>query len=138
MANRDVPSDPQAHMVPDEVLYYEESHPPFLPGLAILPFLLPFFWTYSVQVSGAQVDFGYSSGLTHKRMDRSLVLSAEPIGHVNGFSQWGGWGIRKNLRWETGYIASNGPAVRVKTKDKGGTYVFNCKDPQLVCQILNS
>ena len=138
MANRDGPNDPQAHIIRDEDLYYEEYHPPFLPVLAILPFLLPFFWTYSVRVFDAQLDFGYSSGLTHKNMDRSLVLSAEPIDHVNGLSQWGGWGIRKNLQWETGYIASNGPAVRIKTKDKGRTYVFNCKDPQRVCQILNS
>jgi hypothetical protein len=122
----------------DAVLYYEESHPLFLPILAILPFLLPFFWTYRVEVSVSQLVFGYSSGLTRRSMDRSMVLSAEPIEHVNGLFQWGGWGIRKNFRWETGYIASNGPAVRIKTRDKGGTYVFNCKDPQQVCQILNS
>jgi hypothetical protein len=86
----------------------------------------------------SQLVFGYSSGQTRKSIDRSLLLSAEPIEHVNGLVQWGGWGIRKNLRWETGYVASNGPAVRIKTRDKGGTYVFNCKDPILVCQILNS
>jgi hypothetical protein len=122
----------------DAVLYCEKSHPFFLPVLAILPFLLPFFWTYRVEVSGSQLVFGYSSGLTRKSMDRSLLLSAEPIEYINGLLQWGGWGIRKNLRWETGYVASNGPAVRIKTRDNGGTYVFNCKDPQLVCQILNS
>jgi len=36
---------------------------------------------------------------------------------------------------EIGYIARNGPAVRITTSEET-TYVFNCKDPQLVCDIL--
>lgn len=119
------------------VLYHEEYHPPFLPALAILPFLLPLFWRYSVTVDSDQVVFGYSSGLTRKCIDRSNILSAEPIDHVNGLLQWGGWGIRMKLTFDaTGYIAKNGPAVRIKTRD-AETYVFNCKDPQLVCDLVS-
>ena len=86
-------------------------------------------------MSREQVVFGYSSSWTRQSLDRSTIVSAEPIHHINGLLQWGGWGIRKQLgTWETGYISRNGPGVCVTTSDK--SYVFNCKDPQLVCDIL--
>ncbi len=128
-------SEPLLNPSTDVSLYHEEYFPPFLPALLILPFLLPFFWRYRVTVSRDQVVFGYSSSWTRKSLDRSTIISAEPIQHINGLLHWGGWGIRMQLgTWATGYIARNGPGVRVKTKDK--SYVFNCKDPQHVCAIL--
>lgn len=39
----------------DVILYHEEYSPPFLPVLAILPFLLPLFWRFEVTVSLNQV-----------------------------------------------------------------------------------
>lgn len=128
----------QASAICDEQpLYSERSTPPFFPVLVIVFPILPFFRTYSVEIYTDRLIFGYSSGMTRKVVERSQVLSAEPIDHVNGLYSWGGWGIRKNLKWETGYIARNGPAVRIKTTDNQ-TYVFNAKDPKRVCDILNT
>ena len=133
-----IPIDPQAISASGDPLYYESYRPPFLPLLAILPFLLPLFWRYSVKVTKDQVVFGYSSSWTRKCVDRSMILSADPIDHVNGLLQWGGWGIRKKLgSWETGYISTNGPAVRIKTTENKA-FLFNCKEPDLVCDILMS
>lgn len=122
-------------------LYHEEFHPPFLPALVILPFLLPFFWKYRVTIDDTQLQFGYSSGLTSKTVDRFDIISVEPIEHLNGLTWGGGWGIRVKLTGkEIGYISKNGPAVKIQVEaqdGRGGIYVFNCKDPQLVCAILS-
>lgn len=141
-------------------LYHEEYRPFFLPALILLPFLLPLFWTYEVVITPDTLIFGYSNGLTRERIDRTRIESAEPIPHVNGLWSWGGgWGIRKNLKWETGYISKNGPAVRLGIyrhgdggsgggsggggeQDSAGRndvryYVFNCAEPERVCRILN-
>ena len=73
---------------------------------------------------------------------------------MNGLTSWGGWGIRFNLRGEIGYIAKNGPAVRIEVNNKkennntadnnddddyakAKVYVFNCDEASRVCQILN-
>ena len=38
--------------------------------------------------------------------DRSQILEAEEIDRINGFLDWGGYGIRKQLpTWDTGYIS---------------------------------
>jgi len=106
MTNGYNPGVPQA-LAPasGDLLYHEESFPPFLPALVILPFLLPLFWRYRVTVSSDQVVFGYSTALTRKCVERSKVLSAEPIDYVNGLFQWGGWGIRMKLFTnEIGYL----------------------------------
>ena len=75
-------------------------------------------------------------------LDRSNILEAEAIDHVNGFCEWGGYGIRKQLpSWDTGYIARNGPAVRVKVKLPNGketNYTFSCHDPEEVVRILTT
>jgi hypothetical protein len=125
----------QAPCVSGDLLYHEDYFPPFLPALVLLPFLLPLFWRYSVTVSREQVVFGYSTWLTRKCIDRSMILSATPIPHVNGLLEWGGWGIRMKLRAnEVGYICRNGPAVCIQAGET--KYTFNCKDPELVCDIL--
>ena len=72
---------------------------------------------------------------------------------MNGLTEWGGWGLRYNLKWETGYIVKNGPAVRIEVRGSKGSddngdagenasmkrkvYVFNTDQPQRVCDILN-
>jgi hypothetical protein len=122
-------------------LYHEEYKPPFLPALMILPFLLPFFWKYSVTCTDDErVAFGYSTSYTRQELHRSGIVQVSPIDHINGLTEWGGWGIRMNLRGEIGYIVTNGPAVRVEmTGESGGkTYVFNCKEPQKLCDLLTT
>jgi hypothetical protein len=99
---------------------------------------------YSVNVTSEQLSFGYSWKMARKSVDRSQVSSATAIPHINGLTQWGGWGIRLGLSLtrQTGYIAKNGPGVRITirngTKNKESIYVFNCGDPDKVCEILNS
>lgn len=75
-------------------------------------------------------------------LDRSVILEAEVIEHINGFLDWGGYGIRKQLpSWDTGYVARNGPGVRVRVKKPDGketNYTFSCRDPEAVVTILTS
>ena len=52
-----------------------------------------------------------------------------------------GFGIRKQLpSWETGYIARNGPGVRMTFKDSASgkdlAVTFSCKDPNKVVDLL--
>ena len=74
--------------------------------------------------------------------DRSQVLEAEEIDRINGFLDWGGYGIRKQLpSWDTGYIARNGPAVRISVKAANGKekkYTFSCHDPAEVVRVLTT
>jgi hypothetical protein len=97
---------------------------------------------YHVTVTANELSFGYSSGCMQTSFDRSAILEAEVIEHVNGFCEWGGYGIRKQLpSWDTGYIARNGPAVRVKVKLSNGketNYTFSCHDPAEVVRILTT
>uniref|UniRef100_A0A7S1VVB9 Uncharacterized protein n=1 Tax=Grammatophora oceanica TaxID=210454 RepID=A0A7S1VVB9_9STRA len=122
-------------------LYHEESTPPFLPVLAILPFLLPVFWKYHVTVTqDKELSFGYSWASVNKILiTTDMVGKATPLEEVHALKHWGGWGIRKNLKWDTGYIARNGPGVKIQvgTKEKSHTYVFNCQEPEKLCSILN-
>lgn len=89
---------------------------------------------------------GYS--YAYSQIDRNDILCATPIEHVNGLTQWGGWGIRYNLKWEMGYIAKNGQAIRIEVKKKKENgdddattskkvYVFNCEEAERVCSILS-
>ncbi len=122
-------------------LYHEEFKPPFLPILVLLPFLLPIFWTYSVDVTDELLTFGYSWDMTRKSVVRSQIVSATPVSDIRGLTQWGGWGIRYNLKGETGYIVKDGPGLRISVLDqrqKEQVYVFNCSDPDRVCKLLNS
>ena len=133
----------EATVTKDDVLYYEEYKPPFMPLLVLVFPLLPLFWKYHVRVTADELQFGYSSSLSRKTVARTDVVRAEPIQRVNGLTQYGGWGIklRLNFSGELGYIAKNGPAVRVILRTACGTktktYVFNCAEPQKVCDLLN-
>lgn len=126
----------------DASLYFEEYAPPWRPLLVLVLPLLPVFWTYRVDVAETTLAFGYS--YAHFECDRADVASAEAVERVDGLTQWGGWGIRYNFRGETGYVAKNGPAVRVGVRrERGGGndvrsyYVFSCDRPAEVCRILN-
>lgn len=91
-------------------------------------------------ITANELSFGYSSGCMQASFDRSQVLEAEEIERVNGFMDWGGYGIRKQLpTWDTGYIARNGPAVRIRVKASTGKekmYTFSCHDPAEVVRVL--
>jgi hypothetical protein len=115
-------------------LYHEEWKPPFLPALILVPFLLPMFWEYSVTVTSTELVFGYSWEMTRVTIARVEITNAEVIQNINGLWHWRGWGIRLNLKGEIGYIGKNGPGVKVSTNKHA--YVFNCNEPDMVCQIL--
>ena len=97
---------------------------------------------YHVTVTANELSFGFSSGCMQNSIDRANILEAEVIEHVNGICEWGGYGIRKQLpSWDTGYIARNGPAVRIRIKKENGTetnYTFSCHDPETVVRILTT
>lgn len=96
---------------------------------------------YHVTLTSSELSFGFSSGCMQITIDRSTILEVERIEHINGFLDWGGYGIRKQLpSWDTGYIARNGPGVRIKIQKvngKGAYYTFSCHDPDEVFRILN-
>lgn len=126
-------------------LYHEEYRPPFLPVLALVPFLLPVFWTYSVTVTkdGEELTFGYSWNMARKTVTVDQISSATIVPDIRGLREWGGWGIRTNLwGFDTGYIAKNGPGVRIEVQRKGkkkdAVYVFNCEDPEIMCKLLKN
>jgi hypothetical protein len=103
-----------------------------------------FFFPYSVTVTKSHVSFGYYFGLFSMTVDRSKISHSLPLTDVKGFREWGGWGIRLRRcegKWETGYIAKNGGAVKIKVlhenSDDVSIYVFTCSEPDKVCDILN-
>jgi hypothetical protein len=79
-----------------------------------------------------------------KTVNRTDIISVEIVDHINGFMDWGGYGIRKQLpSWDTGYIARNGPGVRIvikhpTTSNKELSYTFSCHNPNDVANILTS
>jgi hypothetical protein len=123
----------------EEYLYEEEYHPPLLPVLVLAFPILPFFWRYHVRVTPKYLSFGFNYGITTQKILKDDIVEVSPIDYVNGLIEWGGWGIRRNLSWETGYIAKNGPAIRIVTKtrnNKRKVFVFSCDDPKFVCELL--
>jgi len=127
-------------------MYHEEYAPPWRPLLVLVFPILPIFWTYRVTITETKLTFGYSHA--YSEIERTDILSVETVDHVNGLADWGGWGIRYNLKWEMGYIAKNGSVVRMEVKqgddnddvvDGNNTkiYVFNCDEAARVCSILN-
>ena len=130
-------------------IYHEQFAPPWRILLAVVFPIAPIFWNYRVDITKRTLTVGYS--YCYSDIDRNDILSATPIDHVNGLKEWGGWGLRYNLKWETGYIVKNGSAVRIEVRKKasGGdsaadddttnakVYVFNTDEPKKVCDILN-
>lgn len=123
-------------------LYYEKNSPCFLWTLVLAPCLMPVVWKYSVALTDTELSFGYSSGCMNVSFDRSSILEAEEINNINGFCDWGGYGIRKQLpSFDTGYIARNGPAVRIRVKRANGSetnYTFSCHDPEELVRLLTN
>lgn len=127
----------------EECLYHEKFRPRYLPALVLVPVLLPLFFNYNVKVTDKRLSFGFSYGVVSKTVKRSDILAAVPLMTVKAFREYGGFGIRSRLGpkgyWETGYIVSDGLAVRLLVRNgnkKITTYVFSCADPERVCQIL--
>ena len=101
-----------------------------------------FFFPYSVTVTKEKVSFGYYFWLFTKTVDRQQIEEALPLYDVKGLREFGGWGIKlrpKDGHWETGYIARNGGAVKLRLQDNGkdSYYVFTCSEPKKVADILN-
>jgi hypothetical protein len=113
---------------------------------------LPPFWlththntkhrNYHVTLTHEYLSFGYSASCGRRKVDRSQIRSVEVIEHINGLCEWGGYGIRKQLpSWETGYIARNGPGVRMIYLDssdgnKEKAVTFSCFDPETLVNLL--
>jgi len=127
-------------------LYDEEYHPPFLIALVLCPPVAPFFWKYHVRVTDTHLEFGYSSRLVHDKVDRTRIINVEVIDYIDGLFDFGGWGYRKNLQWETGYIPKNGSGLKLTYKrppKKNGQVsedpmvsYFLCDNPQEVYDLL--
>ena len=115
-------------------LYLERYVAPFWPALLLAFPILPVFLFYHVRVTKDMISFGY---LVSKRVDRSSMKTVEPIEHIRGLKDYGGWGIRFR-RGAIAYICKNGPGIKL-TVIQGGNdqvYVFNCAEPKTVCDLL--
>lgn len=120
--------------------YEEEYTPPYVYVVAVLcPLVLPFFYKYHVQVDSKQLCVGYSYYF-HEEIDLCSIKKVEVMDHINGLTQFGGWGYRLTLRGESGYIARNGPGLRVAFENNNNsrerTIVFNCQDPEAVRKLI--
>ena len=136
---------------PVNTIYHEQFAPPWRALLVIVFPIVPIFWNYRVAITKQKLTIGYS--YCYSDIERNDILTATPIAHVNGLTEWGGWGLRYNLKWETGYIVKNGPAVRIEVRSGGSDgngdadenasmkkkiYVFNTDEAEKVCDILNA
>ena len=123
--------------------YFEEYVPPFFPVLILAFPVMPFFYKYHVRIDDENnvLSFGYNTWLTSsKKYDISKdIESVEVIDYINGLKEFGGWGIKMKLfTCATGYIAKNGPGIKLTTSNKRNVYYFNCDNPQQVCDIINN
>ena len=137
-ANEDVVANENESEPEDRILYEESYRPPFTPFVIFSPFWAVVMWNYHVRVSENKgLSFGYKYGWSNQ-VERSQIISMEIIDHQNPLWQFGGWGIVKNLRWETGYVTKSGPAIRLvlEREGKNYTYIFNCDDPKKVIDLL--
>lgn len=58
---------------------------------------------------------------------------------INGLSDWGGWGIR--LSWNQdgwGYIAENGPGIKILDGESKKYYTFSCENPNKLIEAFNT
>ena len=121
--------------------YFERRTPSWLPLLILVFPIIPLFYSYTVSIDEEALVFGYSHSWTRQTLSRSSVASARTR-DVSPLGEWGGWGIRTEFsRPEgessraTGYIASGGDAVEIKTHD-GRRFCFSCADPSRALAAL--
>lgn len=118
--------------------YQECRHPIWSPLLLLIPPILPLFWTYRVEYNGDELLFGYNTSYCSKKIKKEHIGGIESC-NINGLSDWGGWGIRMSLTqagW--GYIAENGPGIKVFDRENNKYYTFSCQNPQQLIEALNS
>ncbi len=92
-----------------------------------------------MRLSDDTISFGYSCDCGQRTIDLANVKTAEVVEHINGLCEWGGYGIRWQLpSMEVGYIARNGPGVRLtfmeNGKEKAAT--FSCFDHEKLVSML--
>ena len=119
-------------------LYFEKYITPWIPALALVLPIIPLFLHYHVRVTHDSVSFGYQFSIVSKTVDRASITSVEAIDHIHGLNDWGGWGIRGSPHGTIAYICKNGPGLKLTTVSLGKehSYVFNCAEPQKVCDLL--
>jgi hypothetical protein len=117
--------------------YNETRRPLWLPLLVLLPPLLPLFWTYHVQFHDEDLTFGYNTSYCSKTIKRANIDQIEAC-QINGLSDWGGWGIRHSwIQNGWGYIAENGPGIKLFDRESNQFYTFNCENPTQLIGLLN-
>jgi hypothetical protein len=89
------------------------------------------------------LTFGYNHAWTQRTVSSLDVEELSILKEdIRGLSQWGGWGIRYRPfpSGEWGYIATNGPGIRIHIRDhatnSSNVYLFNCRDPQRVYELM--
>jgi hypothetical protein len=68
-ATADVETKPDDDAEDDKenVLYFEQYRPPWLPAIILFPIILPLFWYYHVRVTETHVSFGYNNFTVRRR-----------------------------------------------------------------------
>lgn len=122
----------------EEILYlYDECfRPGFLPIMIIVPPLIPVFRSYSVRMTEKTLEFGYACGLRRK-VDYSNIKSFRVERNVCGFLRFGGYGFRRNLVGEIGYIVHDGSHIRIRYKKCcKSPCLFTTSNPDEIRRIL--
>lgn len=67
------------------------------------------------------------------------IRRVEPIEHLS-FWRWGGYGIRIRFGADggLGYIARNGPAIRLDVEGRRRALVFTCTDPAPIVDAMKT
>lgn len=134
-------------MSSSNTIYSEQFYPWFLP----LIFFLPWFWKYGIRVDKESITFGYGvltgpskGGLcSHTTYFRDVDKSSISTGYASGkdnLFQFGGWGIRHNIRNKTwAYNATfRGPYVEFSERhgEKLTKYRVVTGNADLVASLL--
>lgn len=117
-------------------IYDECFRPGFLPLLILVPPLIPVFMSYSVRMTDKYIRFGYSCGL-RRTVNYSQIKSFRVEWDLSGFMRFGGYGFRRNLIGEIGYIVHDGPHIRIRYKGIcRAPVLFTTTNPNEVRRLL--
>jgi len=119
----------------DEPEFKESWTPWLLPLLLPVFCLMPFFASYSVELSAGTLRFGFNTFIFSTSLEKDEIESVEKLDKVHPLRDYGGWGLRISPDGTTGYIVNSGPALKIHIKG-GKKYVFNVKEAEKLLQLL--
>lgn len=100
--------------------------------IVLLLFLYVSFRELEVKANPNELEFGFK--IFRKRFPIEKVIGCEEF--EIKFSNYLGWGIRFGLDGTIAYNTKLGKGAKVTIVGKKRPYVFNCNDPQGLCEFI--